>query len=348
MNKKPIAVLISDVHYNIKNLELADAATRLAVRYANELQLPLIVCGDLHDTKALLRGECVKALIDTFNEALHRPFILVGNHDMLNEHGEGHSLEFLAPFADIVKAPISYTLSGVRIYFLPYFSNPEACRLHLQSIPEESLVIMHQGLSKAWPGEYCHDHSAIHPEDVAHLRVISGHYHRAQNIQCGPEGKNQEGVLSYVGTPYTTSFAEANDGPKGLKILYTDGSLELVPTNLRKHTILDFTTDELSDPLRFHRPEDPLYYIKPKDLVWVKLSGTTLQLEDWNKDNLAYLIGLPSNYRLSKIPTDAPTPVIENIEKKSGMEVLEELINADTLPPEAADAIRSLARELMK
>ena len=52
--RSPIAVLISDIHYNINTLPVADAALRQAIAKANELDVVLIVTGDLHDTKANL------------------------------------------------------------------------------------------------------------------------------------------------------------------------------------------------------------------------------------------------------------------------------------------------------
>ena len=39
--KKPVAVIISDVHYSLKTLELADAAMRLAIAKANNLDVPV-------------------------------------------------------------------------------------------------------------------------------------------------------------------------------------------------------------------------------------------------------------------------------------------------------------------
>ena len=61
---KPIAVLISDVHYNKNSLKLADTAMRLAAAKAHGLRVPLIVAGDLHDTKGHIDAACANSLID--------------------------------------------------------------------------------------------------------------------------------------------------------------------------------------------------------------------------------------------------------------------------------------------
>src|ERR1700722_9570126 len=103
--RKPIAVLISDVHYNLQTLPLADAAMRQAVFKANTLDVPLIVAGDLHDTKANLRGECIKAMLNTLSLTKHRAHILIGNHDKINEKSPltENSLHFLDGLCELVQ-----------------------------------------------------------------------------------------------------------------------------------------------------------------------------------------------------------------------------------------------------
>jgi hypothetical protein len=54
---KPVAVLISDVHFNLSTLELASSAMKMAQNRAVELNVPLVVAGDLTDHKAIIRGE---------------------------------------------------------------------------------------------------------------------------------------------------------------------------------------------------------------------------------------------------------------------------------------------------
>ena len=94
---------------------------------------------------------------------------------------------------------------------------------------------MHQGIKKSGQSDII-DPTALHAEDVAGLRIISGHYHRRETIPL-PDGST---IASFIGSPYTLTFGEANDPEKGFQILYDDGSLEFVPTNLRKHVIIEY------------------------------------------------------------------------------------------------------------
>ena len=66
MPKKPIAVLISDVHYTPSSLPIAHTAMKMALSKAEALKVPLIDCGDILDSKAIIRAECANALIELF------------------------------------------------------------------------------------------------------------------------------------------------------------------------------------------------------------------------------------------------------------------------------------------
>lgn len=263
---KPIAVLISDVHYSVHTLILADAAMRQAISRANELNAPIIVAGDLHDTKANLRGECVNAMINTFQLCDYQPIILVGNHDRLNEKAPEHALNFLNSYAKIVDSSSNYK----GMYLLAYSHSLSELRTRLSNIQEGSTVILHQGLNGSNMGDYIKDDTALNREDVAGLRVISGHYHSRQTIAL-PDG----GKWDFIGNPYTLTYGEANDPEKGYQILYDDGTMEFVPTNLRRHRIIDMSADEVVR-----------YSVQPNDLVWIKVRGTKEQLSSVKKSDV--------------------------------------------------------------
>lgn len=296
---KPIAVLISDVHYNLQTLEVADKAMNLAIDRANELDLPLIVCGDLHDTKANMRAECVNAMINTFDRLRMKATIIVGNHCKVSEKSKEHSLNFLREHVNfIVNEPRKFSVeldSGEYDlgYHIPYYHDANELRAYLKTLPKGSQLIMHQGLTSSNSGDYIQDKSAINPQDVAGFRVISGHYHTRQAIQL-PDG----GVWDYVGNPYTLTYGEANDPPKGFQVLYSDGSLEFVPTNLRKHAIIEH------DILRPDTATIPIN-VSPGDLIWVKLSGPSDLLSAYEKHDVSDIFGLEGlPFKLDLIPYD--------------------------------------------
>lgn len=293
MSRKPIAVLLSDVHYSLQTLELADKSTRIAIDKANELQIPLIVCGDLHDSKANLRGECVNAMISTFKLLKSREaWVLRGNHDALNEKSEEHSLNFLKPYAYIVEDPkLLLNLGDGKIFnLIPYMHDVEELKKWLNKIPVTKCpIIMHQGLQGSNSGEYFQDRTALYPEDVAGRRIISGHYHARQDIPL-PDG----GMWSYVGNPYTLNYGEAKDPVKGFQVLYSDGSLEFIPTDLRSHIVVELKASDLTKPASYT-------LIGENDLLKVKLSGTKIELATITKQQIAGYLGVTIPFKLELI-----------------------------------------------
>lgn len=322
---KPIAVCISDVHYNIHTLPLADNAMRQAITKANELEVPLIVAGDLHDTKANLRGECVNAMIETFKLARIRPYVIIGNHDRINEKSEEHSLTFLQNHANIVNR-FRHTKSHTLMYnivLVCYHSDIVELKKFLKNQEKNQILVMHQGLNNSNSGHYIQDKNAITKEDVAGMRVISGHYHTRQDIDL-PDG----GKWSYLGNPYTLNFGEASDPPKGYNILMDDGSLESVPTNLRKHVVYEIDLNSAYQPA--------ILTHKEHDLVYMKVRGTKEQLLHFKK---------PFNCRLDLIPTDTTTDKTIEKENKTQPQVLDDLIDSLT---ETSDTRKLRLKHLWK
>lgn len=323
MQPKPLAVLIGDIHYSLTALHEASMSMYHAIDKANELRVPLIVAGDLHDSKANMRAECVNEMLEVFQHAAEctSVYIIIGNHDKINEKSREHSLNFLKEHAIIVNNPRK--IKELNLYLFPYFDNLDALRTELRLIPNGSTLIMHQGIKGSDSGEYIIDKSAINKEDVSDFRVVSSHYHKRQTIKTGRPQAGHVGLWDYVGSPFTHTFGEAKDPAKGFQILMSDGSLEFVPTNLRKHVVVEVTMDG-----------DGIYYpaapIKQNDLVWVKVTGKDLQkvTKQSIRKNLESL-DLPADFRLDLIPDETEfTPIIESGHQMSQSSLLEQTINS--------------------
>lgn len=329
---KPVAVLISDVHYSVHTLKLADAAMRQAIDKANELLVPLVVAGDLHDTKANLRAECVSQLRHIFKVVPKVPvYIIVGNHDRINEKSEAHSLTFLSDYVRMVEQPAGYPYfdETLKLYLVPYHHDTYPLKRMLKAIPVDSTLIMHQGIIGSNSGDYIQDKSALSKEDVADFRVISGHYHQRQDIKCGRPRKGAVGLFSYIGNPYTLNFGEANDPPKGFQILMDDGALEFVPTNLRKHVVIEHDVNDLNSTGFFNGSSEHLN-LKPDDLIWVKFKATKEQLSVIDRATVSKILDLEGfNFRLDLIPLGTRT-IEPKSEAISQPEILDNLIDSLT------------------
>lgn len=332
----PIAVLISDVHVSLKTKEIAAQALRQALARAESLNVPLIIAGDLHDTKDMLRGTCVALIISIVKHAKVPVKVLIGNHDKVHEKSQDHALEFLRAYVDLIDSTrVIDEHYGSSVGFIPYQCTNEAFLEKLKNFKPGQIIICHQGFKGAFMGEYVKDESSVHPDDVADFRVISGHYHRHQDLQ----------TITYIGTPYTTSFAEANDGPKGYVILNRDGTLEQVPTNLRKHVIIETTIDDLEQA--DETGADPFHIPNREDLVWLKVSGPSVQLDKLDKRALGIKLLGHQNFKLDKLPTDSEGAQFET-ENLTDEEIMDVMISQSNEQQEQKEYLCALWRELLK
>jgi len=290
---KPIAVVTSDVHYSLNTLEIADTALNIVIDKANELDLPLIIAGDLLNDKANLRGEVITRLRSTIRKVKGKCYILAGNHDLWNEKSPFNSLAFLEDIAMIVDKP--YTPVDIpQVHFIPYQSSNKSFSYELARLKTRKIIICHQGITGSEAGHYIQDASAIDQNEVGGFRFISGHYHRRQDIKLPFGGK-----WSYIGNLYTLTFGEANDPEKGFQILNEDGSLTFVPTNLRKHIVIDVHLSD-SDELVVH---NGYYEVSTQDIVQVRLKGSKSQLPRINKFKVGQILGL-QDFKLDLIPNE--------------------------------------------
>lgn len=332
---KPIAVLIADIHYNINTLDIADTALRLAGKKAEELKVPLIVAGDLHDTKALIRGECIKRILNTFDSIKTRKIVIPGNHCMINEKSSDHSLEFLRNSCDLIdRGP--YEDPTTELVFLPYHHNLQSLKHDLSIIPKGSTVIAHQGVQGAQMGHYVQDKTSLPKEAWANFRTVSGHYHQRQDIQCGPVKKDQVGVFSYIGNPYTLSFGEAHDPVKGFRILSLDGTLDFVPTNLRHHVIINCHVSELW----IFGTQDP------SNPLWIKVDGTRSELATVKKDELAKDVG-HNNFKLDLIPSQYDKSQEQPKKVFTDVETLDRIIDNLSESSEYKSVLKKLWRDIL-
>ena len=224
---RPTAVVIGDIHFTVPTLELAASSVKQARDKAFSLGVPLILNGDTLDSKAIVRGECANRLIETLTDPNYKPretIVNIGNHDLLSERSNEHSLNFLRPFVTLVDGIVFH--ESIRAFIIPYCPSTEYLKNLLDSLPTGSTVICHQGVRDSNGGHYILDKTALDKNSFSRFRTIASHYHQRQDIECRDnairysEILNNIGIFSYIGNPHTLSFGEANDGPQRLFACY--------------------------------------------------------------------------------------------------------------------------------
>lgn len=324
-----LAVVISDIHYSLQTLQLADTAFRSAIDKAAALGVPCIDCGDITSDKAILRAEVIKAITDTLKYAASkgvRVYCVVGNHSLWNQKGDEHALTFMEPYATVISAPC--TVDG--FHFIPYQKSEEAFLAAINQFPLGSIVFGHQGTKGGQLGDYIRDLTAFDPNDVADWRVFLGHYHAHYEL----------GTTVSIGNPYTLTFGEAKDGPKGYLIVRTDGTFSRVILPLRHHIVLEYDASECG--WRSIRPD----ILRPDDVVWVKLRGTSSELSTVTKSKVSQFLGIEA-FKFDKIVT-AQDDITEQYQATSGAEILDGLIDSVASTPELRAEYKALWRELVE
>ncbi len=345
--RKAVCVVISDVHFRTDNLSLVTAAMTQALRKAEELNVPLVDCGDLLDSKAIIRAECANAIISVLNKEKVPVKLVVGNHTLVNEKGKEHALNFLRPYATVIDAP-TWDIQ-LESWLLPYYSDNEELKKVLKNIPDGSRIICHQGVVGANMGTYVVDKSSLDSSYFSNFRTISGHFHARQEIKCGRPRRGAVGLFSYVGSPVTHSFGEANDPEKGFQILMDDGSLEFIPTNLRKHVVLEASIDDFhvkSNDLPFSIIKASSRHIKEGDLLWLKVTGPRSELKKLNKEQIGKKLLGHTNFKLDLISSDAEQ-ITAKTETLQDTEVLDMLIESLAEPSEYKELLKGLWREIV-
>lgn len=336
---KPKAIIISDIHFTLQTLDLATKSLETAFKAAIDLDIPLIIAGDTLDNKAIIRAEISNRLLTIFDQNQHDVYMLVGNHDRINEKDYPHSLKFLENSGVYIIDDYCH-ITFLDMYFISYQPSQQTFLNHLQKIPKGSTIICHQGVQTAYMGHYIQDKTSLPKETFSDYRVISGHYHKRQDIKCGRPRRNAVGLFSYIGNPYTLNIGEANDGLKGYSILLENGLLQFVPLYLRKHIVIERSYKHLDQPIKQY---------EENDILLLKVKGPYSELQKLNKEEIGQKLIGNSNFRLEFV--DTQEKMVKDSEQKcikhTNEELLERFIEQTNETDEFKLYLKSLWKELV-
>lgn len=237
--------------------------------WAEQLGNPVLILGDLLDTKEVVRGSCLNFCLERMARSRLKFRILVGNHDWFNLECQDHSLRALAllPNVEVVAEPQVLDFgSGVSGLCVPYIHHADAFLQVIQGCPPGvPLLVMHQGVTgfDYGNGRIAETEGGIVPEAalVRFRKVYSGHFHAYQ----------KRGNLVFIGTPFSHSHGESDQrkyiGLFDPKRMHE----ELLESPFPRHVTLhvDCDVEEKDQTLAGLRAA-----VERKDHVRVVLSGT--------------------------------------------------------------------------
>lgn len=223
-----IFTIIGDPHCTPKNMDKIRELFNQAIRIGH----PIIILGDLLDTKSVIRSECLNLYYEIFSNTSIEIIALVGNHDLHNVTSEKHSLETLKSLPNVTIIDDLTVIHGM--YFLPYIHDQDKLKATLKEIPKDSIVFGHFEIKSFdfGNGRTC-DNGITTKSFTRFKRVISGHFHKYQ----------QKGNLTYLGTPFSHTFGEANQDKFLGRYSLNEDKLELLPTRFPAHLSYEHNCD---------------------------------------------------------------------------------------------------------
>lgn len=247
--------VVGDPHLQHSNIELM---AQLCAE-VEKLELPVIWLGDMLHSKEVIRGKCLNFWIEYFSKSKLKHIVLVGNHDYYNLECQDHALQALKFLKNVEIIDTLIERDG--LFFIPYMHSTEQIKATLKAIPSSSTLFAHLDVQEFDYGNGFICENGIKLSDLKKFKhVISGHFHKYQTK------KN----LTYLGTPFSHSFGEANQD-KHYAIFDTETSrLQLVPTGLPRHIDIEVDCNKVN------KIDDALLqvYGNSEDLYRVILTGS--------------------------------------------------------------------------
>lgn len=249
MEKKPLAVLVTDLHLKESNQEENFKVYKEAARIAKDFSIPILNGGDIFDSRKsqpqqnLLAFEYI--LVDLLKGV--EMYCIVGNHDKVDQSQKG---SFLTPFKEHKNFHLIDTfgvlpLQDLDIYFLSFFTD-EVFQEYLHEISlmldnRRKVLLTHIDIKGfSMNSTTLSEHGFETDVFTLFDKVIVGHYHD------NSEKKN----IEFIGATLQHNFGESET--KGIRILYDDLTTEIV-----------YLTDKVSSykTIKVSTPEE-LYSIK--------------------------------------------------------------------------------------
>ena len=250
--KKPIAMLINDIHLDKDNGELVFDIFCQAVCECHQIGIDrIIIGGDIFTNRS---GQPLSCLI-WFGRIIEkccangiRLYAIAGNHDKTDSFDEKSYLDVFygrCDFKCFSKGDFTW-LDNCLIGFIPYFDDErwinefnkiDKIRRINSKNSDSTFLITHIGIDGVMNNDGTKVESGI-KTDIFNgwSKVLVGHYHNASSL-----GNN----VVYTGSAYQNNYGETIDD-KGFTIMYNDGSIDHIQSKFPKYIKHTFSVDDIN------------------------------------------------------------------------------------------------------
>ena len=242
-------VVFTDLHCAPSSLKTSLQVLRTVHQLAREREnAGVLFLGDFWHHRGTLRVDCLNAVLQELRNWTVPMVLIPGNHDQVTLGGHSHGLTPLE-YSYRVRAQENKdtTVPGPLVFshptifagalFVPHIRDIATLESILQSNAAKNAeaIFVHADVTGAYMNDLIVSTGGIHPSVFpANKPIYSGHFHKPHIVTH----KNNEIEIEYLGSPYETSLAEAEQ-PKALAVLDASRgwkSVERLPLSIgRKH-----------------------------------------------------------------------------------------------------------------
>lgn len=245
-------VYLTDIHVTFKNLVDVDALMeRIESFDANNPFDACVIAGDTLDTHEKINTQLMNkayALIDILRHRCRVVYVIVGNHDYINNQqycSDAHWLNALKEWTDVVVVDKPTFIDDGRIVVAPYVYNGRFVESLNEYVPNwrcsAKCIFAHQEFKGVKMG--CVVSQTGDDWSAERVRVISGHVHDTQRV-----GE----YIYYPGSTLTHSYVDRNNAG-GIKIFTFDedcsnyDEITIPIENVRRKTLKRLAARDIID-----------------------------------------------------------------------------------------------------
>lgn len=228
-----IYTVVGDIHAKPNNLALVDKLLEKVENMGN----PVILLGDVFDTKEVIRGNCLNLVFTHLRYSDLEWTILVGNHDWFDDSCESHSLEVISILPNVTVIGEHQRVGNISL--VPYERNLEKLRDVLADIPDGSTVFGHFDTIGFDYGNGFIAEAGLKASEFDRFRlVVSGHYHKFSLKE----------PLVYLGTPFSHSFGETDQVKYIAAFDDQSETMHYMTTDFPQHRTFEINCDVVQTP----------------------------------------------------------------------------------------------------
>ena len=236
--KKPLMLLLTDIHLTDRNIEEVISIVNQAFKKAKSLKLRTIyVLGDIFDSRksqTLKVLEAWKTILHTAKLEFIELRVIPGNHDKPLYHKEESYLDLYEdhPSMKLIRGYYAFEEGEYMVHMIPFFDEKKVYPEYLaravaatQLLPDfKHILLTHIAVDGVRNNDGSEIEGTLSESSFdCFEKVFIGHYHDYQEV-----GNN----IIYIGAIRQKNFGE--DDKKGFTVFYDDGTYELIKSEFKQ------------------------------------------------------------------------------------------------------------------